>query len=1184
MNQYCYNIETDLEEIDSDKLKNYISNLYRRKKFDSAFDKDENLPFIVLYSEKDKQVCIKMTSRAKKNVERIEDIHKKLRAPDLKFTSEIKLSKPFLFELQQCAWWDEECKINQGQKWTSLSHRGPYFTHLLEPYEPHGAPIIYEGKRYKLSPKEERIANFYARRIISEDSGNVTQKWTKDAVFNKNFWNDFKSYLSPEHKKIFKDFSKMKFTPIVKKLTAIKESEKDLTAAQKQAKKVKAAEKKQNYGFAMINGIREPLGNFTIEPAAIFYGRGDNPKRGKIKRDIEPEEVIINIGKGEAVPTPPAGHKWQKVIHDQTLAWVASWKDPISGENKYVYFAAEGQLKGKSDFFKYEKARKLNKYIDKIREKYTKDIDSRIKKVRQLGTVLYLIDNHGIRVGGEKDETETDTVGASTLRVEHVKLKQPNIVIFDFLGKDSIQYYKEIPVDDNVYKNFQDFMSKKKPSDQLFDLISAADINDYLKTFDKDFSAKVFRTRLASTVMDTALKKSRVKKTATQDDKKKIFTTANVEVAKLLNHQRTVSEKAKETIKKYQAELRDLNKQLKDVKASGKSTTALENRIKNKKNQIENKKNTLNVAINTSLTNYIDPRLVVAWSKKNEMNIPKAYTATLQRKFKWAIDMTEGDWDYITTPLAPEMAKLQPADPSIKTPAPAKKGKKRATPKGVKRVSPVVTQLKAPAVGVYIHDYSPRSIVVLGNTALYKNLLTSLGGRYNPNLTVDGEKKAGWIFSKNKLSEVEQALLIEMKTVDEPELIALTPTVKKASEYKQSQISDEGDIKIIDYSPNEVVAIGKTKKYIKEFKSINGKFRKELTIFSKKSPGWLFPKSKLNELKDIFKEDDEESSEPVDIDLNKKEKNVIICFGRNKDAVNFLKKEFANPTIAKEYYDKDLIARFMACLDSFKQNTNIQTSKINEYKERTFLNLTKDLTRQLKPRSVEIYLFLTFLLLRSEDGERGVLINKLMSYLTHDEQCLCDNPVTKDMDSNYLLPTGKCKSIKDLILYIKESEELPTDVFVSGWEARQLLERIEKYDIVESAQIKKEIEKMLEDYLDELPIDIITMIKELYPILHFSLADPKTVRTLLNKHLKESEAERIANLGTGPALKNLRDRLAMELAKKIEKLPAEEQKAFYFVSEYVGYGQKAWGNVSVGNFCPETLGKKLKEITELSQL
>lgn len=36
----------------------------------------------------------------------------------------------------------------------------------------------------------------------------------------------------------------------------------------------------------MVNGKEEPVGNFRIEIPGIFIGRGDNPKLGKIKREL----------------------------------------------------------------------------------------------------------------------------------------------------------------------------------------------------------------------------------------------------------------------------------------------------------------------------------------------------------------------------------------------------------------------------------------------------------------------------------------------------------------------------------------------------------------------------------------------------------------------------------------------------------------------------------------------------------------------------------------------------------------------------------------------------------------------------------------------------------------------------------------------------------------------------------
>lgn len=63
---------------------------------------------------------------------------------------------------------------------------------------------------------------------------------------------------------------------------------------------------------------------------------------------------------------------------------------------------------------------------------------------RQRGTALWIIDHLALRVGNEKGEDEADTVGCCSLRVEHVKLKAPKTVKFDFLGKDSMRYKNKV--------------------------------------------------------------------------------------------------------------------------------------------------------------------------------------------------------------------------------------------------------------------------------------------------------------------------------------------------------------------------------------------------------------------------------------------------------------------------------------------------------------------------------------------------------------------------------------------------------------------------------------------------------------------------------------------------------------------------------------------------------------------
>lgn len=51
------------------------------------------------------------------------------------------------------------------------------------------------------------------------------------------------------------------------------------------------------YGFCTIDGHKEKIGNFRIEPPGLFRGRGDHPKQGMLKRRVMPEDVIINCSK-----------------------------------------------------------------------------------------------------------------------------------------------------------------------------------------------------------------------------------------------------------------------------------------------------------------------------------------------------------------------------------------------------------------------------------------------------------------------------------------------------------------------------------------------------------------------------------------------------------------------------------------------------------------------------------------------------------------------------------------------------------------------------------------------------------------------------------------------------------------------------------------------------------------------
>lgn len=63
--------------------------------------------------------------------------------------------------------------------------------------------------------------------------------------------------------------------------------------------------------------------------------------------------------------------------------------------------------------------------------------------------------------------------------------------------------------------------------------------------------------------------------------------------------------------------------------------------------------------------------------------------------------------------------------------------------------------------GLEMVDYSEKAVAVFGDTKAVKEQLKGLGGRFNPSLNYNGEKRAGWIFSKKKADEVRDLMASE---------------------------------------------------------------------------------------------------------------------------------------------------------------------------------------------------------------------------------------------------------------------------------------------------------------------------------------------------------------------------------------------------------------------------------------
>ncbi|KAI8389032.1 probable DNA topoisomerase 1 [Nakaseomyces glabratus] len=431
-------------------------------------------------------------------------------------------------------WWEEQDK-DDTIKWTTLEHNGVLFP---PPYEalPSHVKLYYEGNPVDLPLEAEEVAGFFAHLLETPHAQNP--------VFQKNFFEDFKHVLNDaggtQNGIEIESFDRMDFSAMHDYFVQLKEEKKSMTAMQKKEIRLEREKFEEKYKFCELDGRREQVGNFKVEPPDLFRGRGAHPKTGKLKRRIRPEDIVLNLGEGAPIPPPPSGHQWGEIRHDNTVQWLAMWRENIFGSFKYVRLAANSSLKGQSDFKKFEKARELKKHIDRIRKEYRNNFKSKLMVERQKAVAVYLIDVFALRAGGEKSEEEADTVGCCSLRYEHITLKPPNTVIFDFLGKDSIRFYQEVQVDPKVFKNLALFKKPpKQPGHQLFDRLDPSLLNKFLQNYMTGLTAKVFRTYNASKTMQEQL--DLIPNEGSVAEKLLKYNAANRTVAILCNHQRTVT-------------------------------------------------------------------------------------------------------------------------------------------------------------------------------------------------------------------------------------------------------------------------------------------------------------------------------------------------------------------------------------------------------------------------------------------------------------------------------------------------------------------------------------------------------------------------------------------------------------------------------------------------------------------
>ena len=554
-----------------------------------------------------------------------------------------------------------------------------------EPPEPTGLTIEVRGQIVQLTQTQDEMAQAWARKKDTP--------YIEDPVFVSNFMSDFSTELNIEPVLSLDKVDFSAFHALVDEAKARKEAQSsEERKALAVVRRAKREALKAKYGYAIVNGQRVELGTYMVEPSGIFMGRGQHPLRGRWKEGAKQSDITLNHSPDATLPQG----EWQQVVWQPDSMWVARWKDKLSGKLKYIWLGDTAPVKQEREAAKFDKAIELDDKIELVRAHINQSLLHPDPRRRTIATVCYLIDKLCLRVGDEKDSDEADTVGATTLRPEHVTLRDDGTVEFRFLGKDSVEWHKTLEPPEVVLHNLAELIDKARPSSaslnndrghptrdlpQLFPDVTSRDVNAFLSDILPGVSAKVFRTHHATQTVQQSLAVCKVKASSSEHQKWRAVSLSNYEAAVLCNHTKQYTGnwersrqryderrlKTEARIERYRHQVQEHQDKLAQLKveAQEKEETATtperrsktheryRKRLATARRRIEAAKGRCQRAqmalgklkarhmmarkkrtwnLGTSLKSYIDPRLYARWGRQVEYDVLGKYYPSTLRR------------------------------------------------------------------------------------------------------------------------------------------------------------------------------------------------------------------------------------------------------------------------------------------------------------------------------------------------------------------------------------------------------------------------------------------------------------------------------------------------------------------------------------------------------------------------
>lgn len=264
------------------------------------------------------------------------------------------------------------------------------------------------------------------------------------------------------------------------------------------------------------------------------------------KNDLEIKDRNILKYIQEMQPIPPA-YNSVEIFYEKSPKILFQGRD-IKGKLQQIY---SPKWRSKADKEKFRSLIEFGHKLPIIQLDILKNIKlNLLTKNKLIAIILRIITLCGFRVGQLKYQKIYGSTGLSTLQVKHLFFKKNNDLVIKFLGKKGVENKCTI-LDPLLIKEISKLTIGKSANDFLFKyyinnepkIITAIDVNNWLKEFNPEFTSKYFRTFSVNILLIDLLKDINPVN-LTESQRKKKITDIIKEVSCSINNSPAICKKA----------------------------------------------------------------------------------------------------------------------------------------------------------------------------------------------------------------------------------------------------------------------------------------------------------------------------------------------------------------------------------------------------------------------------------------------------------------------------------------------------------------------------------------------------------------------------------------------------------------------------------------------------------------